>query len=434
MAIDFEKIFKKSGSDVEKAYTLLLKQIKSSRTTNYVMYDEDIYAFINSRLSCEDKIILFRKILFDNSFIEITDIQYQQFMDKIIDKLIASRYSIDDETLEAFNNFLRNTIWNLYWFLFPKENGCNVLLRIKELINVFEPYSSFERQIDDLKPLYNTIIKKILINIQDDIIENNKEQNIELLQYNFSRINTIDYNKRTLLFLIRDISLPPTVIAKIICKLLEVGVNPNELDEECNTFITYLINSTEYTDEEISEILLMIIPELSKYNYEFNYHPTIFKELLKTNKINDKLYRSLRDNGYDSSSEFFKEEERDIKDLEIKKYVYYRIIINKLLNFLECNSYEIDTNFKDQLFNLEDDICELIEYILFYYKYDAYRIAHNWQQAMVNHRFESVNVIDGPFTAAEAINGLKMVFNDINNAVENKFEKVKSKCLNYENN
>ena len=60
MTIDFEKIFKKSGSDVEKAYTLLLKQIKSSRTTNYVMYDEDIYAFINSRLSCEDKIILFR--------------------------------------------------------------------------------------------------------------------------------------------------------------------------------------------------------------------------------------------------------------------------------------------------------------------------------------------------------------------------------------
>ena len=432
--IDFEKIFKKSGNDVNKAYSLLLKQIKSSRLTDYCMYDEDINAIINSKLSSEDKIILFNRILTEVDAIHVTEVEWQQFLSKISNRLIVNRHIIDDETLEEFGNFLRYTICLYPWYFLAKENGCNALLKINEVINVFEKYSYFSRVNIFLKTLYTEIMRIVFVNIKDEIIENAKEHNVALLENNYSKINSSDYDNRTLLFLIQEISFSPTEFVEIIYKLLEAGVDPNNLDTEGNTFLTYLINSFKYENEEINEILLMIIPMLAKCNYEFNYPPTIFKALLNTDKINDKLYRALRDNGYDSSKEIFKVEELNNKNNEVKNYILYRIIINKLINFIECNDGKVDTQVKEQLFNIEDDLYGLMEIILMYYKYDTGRIALNWKQEMINHRFESVNVIDGPFTAAEAINGLKMVFNDINNEVEEEVEKVKSKCLNYENN
>lgn len=439
MAVDFKKILKKSGSDVEKAMILLKKQINASRDTSYYLFDEDITDIFNSKLSIEDKIKFFYKIHIDIEYIEITRLQFQQFVAKIIDELVKHKYSIDDETLNELYTFLAHVCVRKEECFIREVNGFNVLEGVNHLINIFEHYSVFERPVGDLKNLASKMSKVYLSNLARDILNSSKETNQELLKRYFKNINYCDYNGHSLLFLCQDINLAFEMCTPIIHKLLEAGVNPNLRDKNNDTFLMYMLKkkrvyTSDYTEEGNIQLFLSVIREITECGYDFNSKPTLFNITLEKDILNDSLYSLMRDNGYDSYYDDINLELVRKKDFKSKNCIYYRIIVNKLIEFLESSYFEVDKNFKEQMFAVEDDIAYLIEMILVYYQYDITHIAFYWKNEIIENRFNCVNVIDKDISATEAIDGLKSVVNKMQESFNNSLDDIRNKCLVYKEN
>lgn len=344
-------------------------------------------------------------------------------------------------------------------------------LKIKELLchkgkNEETFFSTYVKNIKfDLADFRDTFFQKdpmMFINFYDELLKENKNLNSE----NISRVKEMigtnitsnfviflsslfkleteegkktiekifgDINKNFSKYIFEFAAIHPELVASNLYKILGWGFDPNLVSEEYNETLPIMVinNIGAY---EIIDFLKICI----KYNYDVN-DPTLMSKIeqirydyyASTEEDEDEyvydLYELLCANNFDTYKSPLYPDESYKKTY---KFFAYRMIIDGLRN--NIGPLELEENFETKLYDVFDDIYDLINGIV---KFSGYLYLGAFMNILsaeiIKIRNESLVVSNNNVTVRELLDCLmSLLYNNVT-AINNKIEDIKVKKLNY---
>ena len=340
------------------------------------------------------------------------------------------------------------------------------ILRIYKKIKVNFTLISYVKNIKfDLADFRDTFFQKdpmMFINFYDELLKENKNLNSE----NISRVKEMigtnitsnfvvflsslfkleaeegkktiekifgDINKNFSKYIFEFAAIHPELVASNLYKILGWGFDPNLVSEEYNETLPIMVinNIGAY---EIIDFLKICI----KYNYDVN-DPTLMLKIeqirydyyASTEEDEDEyvynLYELLCANNFDTYKSPLYPDESYKKTY---KFFAYRMIIDGLRN--NIGPLELEENFETKLYDVFDDIYDLINGIV---KFSGYLYLGAFMNILsaeiIKIRNESLVVSNNNVTVRELLDCLmSLLYNNVT-AINNKIEDIKVKKLNY---
>lgn len=366
--------------------------------------------------------------------------QHVYFINKLLKKILQSNSEQDyyfykdlyfylNEHLDILNSSYikvsnKNEIYNTLDLL-EQVNAKITNSDIKECVN-----TSF---IDLRKEVYKSNIYILRKDIDD---ENFKEKLIEV----FGDINP--NNDVDLMDLLLDYELSNEEILKIVTKLLEFGYDAKKQN------FSFLDNIIEETDDEDFVYELFVIA--FKYGFNVRDNKSIVDSLFRRKVlVSYKLYKLFCDHELDTSrligysccfpinkfDKYFDEPHfRSPIVNKIECSVYYKELIDYVSRALVYHGYELEDNFIQKAYLLDEDCHQLITVLLALNipGNDAKHIGAELANQIRTDLDKSVN--NQCVCVIDVINALGKMIENINTALINSLESGKNKVLEYNKN
>ncbi len=413
-----------------------------------IITDQEINDIINSDTEAENIITLLRIIQKRSDKFVIERPQFQKLFNELINKKFIGEdvhFSVYISLLNIFEEYLQ---FDSSYFDYD-ENGADLVLALKKAYNYAKSNTLLFNSL--VYERINEVIKAIRIeqflNIMDDILVNDKEENIKLLKNTFRSINVLDNDKYSPLMYALYMEDDEEKLLVLINKLLEAGVDPNAKNNAKYTYLHVMINrSNELVNQDsLNSFVYNYFEDVLKksidYGYDVNSTPSLLMCALKSkNMFSYEIYKALCNNGYDvvNDKEIRQYMEtnkgRVANQWAIEKSVNYKTIISYLVLKLENNDYKIGKNFINELNNLEEDIYGFLELLRRDLPNEYNLLIEEWYKHIIENRNNNVNYDDKPISALDAIEGLRLLINDFTNKLNNQVNSFKEKINTYKNN
>lgn len=437
------RILKKMSEDEEKNIKLVSSIPFSGETVKSVIYDE--YDII--------KKIDFLNILFNlyphgaKEFCVITKHSSVKYIDiflttEILDNDKFNRYNVG--MYKKLMNFAHELLTKNYDFLYEYFDGEDTLeiirlitVKFLEIVPKIEMKEIAKEFLDFKKELYIVDFDRYFIdkNINMSIEELTKEItacfgdiNAEIIAFRGTLLSKCTQHNPVMTSYRKN----KVLMTK---KLLEVGVDPNILNYEGESFIYDLLYMIDGNVEMLYDILKISL----KHGFDLNSETELLRVLFQKFDITSELLNFLFDNGLKVSME---EVERiksfeclsgnseQLDELTISALANEEVdlFIDKLIN----NGYKIEDNFNKKIFVNRNDFNNILVRVKdIIGNYSTNCFSDLWFETIVENRNNSINKINDRVTVGEVLEGLRKLANDSVNILNNDIDNQKNKIMEY---
>lgn len=414
-----------------------------------IITDQEINDIINSDAKTENIITLLRIIKKRSDKFIIERPQFQKLFNELINKKFICEDNVHFSVYISLLNILEEYLQYESFYFDYDENGADLVLALKKAYNYAKSNTLLFNNL--VYERIDEVIKSIRIeqfsNIMDDILVNDKEENIKLLKNTFRSIDVLDNDKYSPLMYALYMEDDEEKLLALINKLLEAGVDPNAKNNAKYTYLHVMINrSNELINQNsLNSFVYNYFEDVLKksidYGYDINSTPSLLMCALKSkNMFSYEIYKALCNNGYDvvNDKEIRQYMEtnkgRVVNQQAIGKSINYKTIISYLVLKLESNNYKIDKKFINELNNLEEDIYGFLELLRRDLPNEYNLLIEEWYKHIIENRNNNVNYDDKPISALDAVEGLRLLISDFTNKLNNQVNIFKEKINIYKNN
>lgn len=444
--VDYVKTLKKIDNPVYDFFKVKRRFLK--KINEVIISDSDIDKIISSSVSVDAVIVLFETIIDNPDKFVINRPQFQKLCDIIINEGFIACKNEDFYYYKKFFETIDQKLSEEKTCLDYDEDGVDVVSSLDKLLNFVKEWSRRNDIPREVMEFINNIRLTQFKNMLNNLLKDDKEDNILLIKNTFGDVNTIDHDGNSLLMLCLKCELDDYELFQIISKLLEIGVNPNlrnyqkyiSYDNWQNYNFLELIIKDNCLDEFGEIYIEEILKKSIECGYDINSKPSLIKFALTNRcKYSDKIYRGMCENEYnflsnDCDKKTFSWGENVPNNEEIKKSIKYRTLIYKLGEKLEETSYKSDDNFLNSLTEIEKDICSYLESLIFFLDVSEETFSDLWREQIILNRVNNVNLLTGEIKAIEALNALKSMINNYINNFNETFDSCTTKINTYKNN
>lgn len=389
-------------------------------TTLFTVKAEETYSFIfhNTRLS----VSLISRLIHYN--IELSDdVTYDiNLYDKLIsfcECLCNYRYNFSYEYFENRSTFqiIKKITNEVFLFADTQEDKNEII----------EKFNSFKKR------LYRINFAKYFVEKYIDL--DNKLLKKEILNC-FGDINYCDCDG-TLLHWCSKTNVDEITMFKMTKKLLEVGVDPNVLRSNGDTFLYNLISSFQYR----TDLLYEIIAEATKYGFNVNNEKDLLDILFRYIDISNELLNLLFDSGLEVTIDDVNGiKERTFKTVNIEQlelltnYINNKEIVDSLINHLQNRTYTIEKDFLKNIYTNCSEFNTILNRIQCMVSTNTSTCFSDlWANTIIENRNNCVNNIGEEITISEALEALKTLANTSVKEINNDIDNQKNKIIVYKN-
>lgn len=365
------------------------------------------------------------------------------FMHIVLKDIIKNKKDINDDFINLLDFLLKNNFDYRYSY-----NHINKT--VHEYIGII--LNSINVSSDKIHNIKYIIYENYFFEFLDDLSEN-KEKDIELINDIYGDINYCDEKGSLLNRSTRIIGPVKNIINNVTayktrddiinkCKLLlEYGIDPNLRDKNGNTFLHNIIELMTKEDEQIFDLINCAIDR----GFDVNQRPTVLKSMLDfcpDNKRILKYYEYFIDKGYNTAigdfnyDEIVKAKETAAFPQSSNKESYFKIMeLAKFREIVDYIIYKLD----QEGFKVEDGFVEKFcwiykDFVVFKAEIQSFSEITNDKNILMrltklisDNRKNSVIVKSEKITVEEVLEGLKLLFLDLQTDFFNKIDRSKQK-------